>query len=65
MTVVTIAIGCNRRESLLHLILFAGDFNLPEIDWDIYQSNDAYEDCFVNKLVDANFKPCIGFNTTK
>ena len=46
-------------------ILCAGDFNLPGIDWDIYQSNDAYEDCFVNKLVDANFKQCIGFNTTK
>ena len=46
-------------------ILFAGDLNLPGIDWDVYQSNDAYEDCFVNKLIDANFKQCISFNTTK
>ena len=46
-------------------ILFAGDFNLPGMDWDIYQSNDAYEDCFVNKLIDANFKQCVSFNTTK
>ena len=46
-------------------ILFAGDFNLLGIDWDIYQSNDAYEDGFVNTLIDANFKQCISFNTTK
>ena len=39
--------------------------NLPGIDWDVYQSNDAYEDCFVNRLIDANFKQCISFNTTK
>ena len=31
----------------------------------IYQSNYAYEDCFVNRFMDANFKQCIGFNTTQ
>ena len=46
-------------------ILFAGDFNLPGIHWDVFQSNDAYEDFFVNKLIDANFKQFISFNTTK
>ena len=45
--------------------LHADDFNLPWIDWDTHQSNDLSEDCFANKLIDANFKQCISFNTTK
>ena len=26
---------------------------------------DAYEDCFVDRLIDANFHQCISFNTSK
>ena len=46
-------------------ILFAGNFKLPGIDRDIYQSIDIYVDCFVNRLIDANFKQSVGFNIIK
>ena len=36
------AIFCHLSVFNNQKILFAGDFNLPGINWDIYQSNDAY-----------------------
>ena len=48
----------------LDLILITGDANLPGIDWDTLNSDDAYESHIVRLLDRFNLLQVVDFNTT-
>ena len=46
-------------------VFFAGDLNMPNTNWETYESTDTYDDYLLGKAVELGWKQIINFNTTR